>query len=77
MKKALNYTPLTTHGVEYRYTRLPFGIKTAKNIFVEEINKILYYLPGVIIVIDDILIYGSTIQEHNECLELVELGKQI
>ena len=55
----------------YRYTRLPFGIKMARDIFVQELNKVLGDLPGVSIVTDDILIYGSTIQPHKERLELV------
>ena len=49
----------------YRYTRLPFGIKTAGDIFINEMDKILYGLPGVNVITDDILIYGNTINEHN------------
>ena len=37
----------------------------------QEINQILGDLPGVSIVTDDILIYGSTIQQDNEHLKLV------
>ena len=38
----------------YRYTRLPFGIKTAGDIFINEMDKILYGLPGVNVITDDI-----------------------
>ena len=31
----------------YRYTRLPFGIKTAGDIFAEEMNEILKHLEGL------------------------------
>ena len=55
----------------YRYTRLPFGIKTAGDIFIEEMNKILEGIPGVNVITDDILIYGRTVKEHNENLKAV------
>ena len=57
----------------FRYTRLPFGIKTAGDIFINEMDKILYGLPGVNVITDDILIYGSTINEHNTRLRSVLL----
>ena len=50
---------------------MPFGIKTAGDIFIEQMNIILKGLPGVDIVADDILIYGSSLKEHNERLEAV------
>ena len=55
----------------YRYTRLPFGIKTAGDIFMKEMNNLLSDLPGVEVITDDILIYGKTKAEHNERLEAV------
>ena len=51
------------------YTSLPFRIKMAGDIFVQEMNKIVYDLPGVGVVTDEILIYGSTTNKHNEYLE--------
>ena len=53
----------------YCYTHLPFGIKTAGDISVEEMNKILKDLPGVNVIADDILIYGRTKEEHYVRLE--------
>ena len=55
----------------YHYMRLPFGIKTARNIFMQEINKLFGDLEGVGIVTDDILVYGSTIEEHDKRLKAV------
>ena len=55
----------------YRYTRMPFGIKTAGDIFIQEMSKILEGLTGVEVITDDILIYGSTIEEHNNNLAAV------
>ena len=53
----------------YRYTQLPFGIKTARDIFIEEMSNILKDLPGVDVVADDTLVYGGDLKEHNEWLE--------
>ena len=36
----------------YRFTRLPFGIKTVGDIFVEEISKIVGDLKGVEVIAD-------------------------
>ena len=53
----------------YRYTRLPFGIKTAGDIFIGAMNNMLGDLPGVEIITDDILIHGRDINEHNTRLK--------
>ena len=53
----------------YRFTRLPFGIKTAGDIFIEEMNKIFEGIRGVNVITDDILIYGETLEEHDKVLE--------
>ena len=55
----------------YRYTRLPFGIKTAGDMFIHEMSNLLDDLPGVQVITDDILVYGRTISEHNIRLEAV------
>ena len=54
-----------------RYTWLPFGIKTAGDIFIQEMNEILQDLEGVHVISDDILIHVTTIKENNERLEEV------
>ena len=56
---------------KFRYTRLPFGIKTAGDIFIQEMNEILQHLEGVHVISDDILIHGMTVKEHNQRLEAV------
>ena len=55
----------------YRYKRLPFGVKTAGDIFIREMQGILGNLPGVDVITDDILVYGATLLEHNKRLESV------
>ena len=75
LKSAFNQVPLhpdsrslttisTPFGL-YQYTVLPFGLKTAPSIFQALIEKILGPLPGVAVYIDDIVIGGSTLEEHD------------
>ena len=62
----------------YRYTRLPFGIKTAGDIFISEMNMLLGDLVGVQVVTDDILVYGRDRKEHNKNMrELLKRAQQI
>ena len=50
---------------------MPFGISSAPEHFQCQMNKVLLDLPGVLCLIDDILVYGRNTQEHNERLESV------
>ena len=66
--------PLTTfaaHRGLYRFKRLPFGIACAPEIFQRVVADILQGLPGVIVYIDDILVFGRTVEEHSKRLDAV------
>ena len=60
-------TFLTPFG-RFCYNKLPFGIASAPEHFQCRMNSMLEGLPGVVCHIDDILIYGKDLQEHNERL---------
>lgn len=59
----------------YRWTRLPFGIAPAPEIFQIKLQEVIQGLKGVECIADDLLIFGvgDTLEEalanHNECLE--------
>lgn len=59
----------------YRWTRLPFGIAPAPEIFQIKLQEVIEGLAGVECIADDLLVYGigDTIEEalanHNVCLE--------
>lgn len=55
----------------FRFLRLPFGINAAPEIFHSEMVKLFGDIPGVIIYIDDFLIFSSSIEEHMRTLEMV------
>ena len=49
----------------YRWLRLPFGVSVAAEIFQKKLNNALHGLHGVICVADDIVVHGTTIEEHD------------
>lgn len=55
----------------YKYLRLPFGINAATEIFYRIIKELFGDLEGVIIFVDDFLVYGETEEIHNERLQKV------
>lgn len=65
------WTPLG----RYRWLRLPFGIKSAPEIFQINMNNLVRDLKGVKVLADDILIYGcgsdkqEAMKDHNKNLE--------
>ena len=64
-------TTFATHCGLYRFKRLPFGVSCAPEIFQRVMSDILSGLPGIVVYIDDILVFGSNRQEHDERLACV------
>lgn len=65
---------LTTFITPYgrnMFNRLPFGISSAPEFFQKRISEILRGCDGVVGLIDDILVFGKTDEEHHECLTRV------
>lgn len=61
---------MTRKGL-FRYTRLMFGITCAPEIFQKLLEQILSGIEGVLIFIDDIVIYAPTKEIHDERLRKV------
>ena len=55
----------------YCFQRMPFGIKSAQEVFQKRISQVFGDLPGVETNIDDILVWGTTKAEHDERLKAV------
>jgi hypothetical protein len=68
-----DYTAFATHSGTYRHTRLPMGHCNSSQIFMSTMNnlfrKLLY--KNVLIYLDDILIFSSSLEEHMEVLQKV------
>ena len=63
-------TFITPFG-RYRFTRLPFGITSGPEIFHRVMQTLLRGIAGAACFIDDIVIWGSTVEEHDARLRLV------
>ena len=65
------YITVNTHQGLYQYTRLPFGVASAPAIIQRLVDTILQGIPRVICYIDDILVTGTTEEDHLHNLEEV------
>ena len=64
-------TTFLTHNGRYCFNKLPFGISSAPEHYQKRMGKILQGLPGVLCHMDDVLVFGRDIQEHDRRLEKV------
>ncbi|XP_062594195.1 uncharacterized protein K02A2.6-like [Saccostrea cucullata] len=55
----------------YRFKRMPFGIKSASEVFQKIMSHMLEDITGAEVIIDDILVWGSSIEEHDQRLRQV------
>ena len=58
-------TFITPYG-RYCFNKLPFGISSAPELFQRQIGRILEGLPGVLCLMDDVIIFGASQSEHDE-----------
>ena len=66
-------TAFSTSSGHFEYTRMPFGLKSAPATFQRLMNNVLSGLLGLkaLVYLDDILIFGETMSEHNAKLREV------
>ena len=69
--ECVKLTTFITPFGRYCFNRLPFGITSAPEIFQFKMNELLGGLEGVVVYMDDILVYGSNMKEHDERLSKV------
>ena len=65
-----------THNGRYCFNKMPFGVSNAPEHFQKRMEKILAGLPGVLCHMDDVLIFGKNVQEHDTRMEQVLLQIQ-
>ena len=56
---------INTHKGRYRFKRMPFGAKLSQDVFQMKMDIIMEKCPGVISIHDDIVIYGTSNQDHD------------
>lgn len=62
-KDSRELTTFLSEDGMYRFKRLMFGVNCAPEIFQREMTRILKDFPNVIVYIDDILIFASSLSE--------------
>ncbi|KMQ85846.1 enzymatic polyprotein endonuclease reverse [Lasius niger] len=72
-----NKTAFSTPYGHYEYNRMPFGLKNAPATFQRLMNSILTGMQGIkcLVYLDDIVIYGASLQEHNK--RLIEVLRRL
>jgi len=72
-EKDKNKTAFSTPYGHYEFNRMSFGLKNAPAIFQRLMNAVLVGMQGIrwLVYLDDIVIYGSSLQEHNKRLTVV------
>ena len=57
-------TAFSTTTGHYKYLVMPYGLMNAPSVFQSFVDKIFLHGQGVVVYIDDILIYSATRAEH-------------
>ncbi|KAL1446090.1 hypothetical protein WDU94_005684 [Cyamophila willieti] len=70
-EESSNLCVFATPFGRYRYLRLPFGLNVSSEVFQNVISTIYENEDGVEPYIDDIIVCGKTVEEHDEKLEKV------
>ena len=68
-EKASYLTTFNTLIGRFRYLRLPFGLKSSNEVFQKRMSQVYERLEGVEVVFDDILVHGTTREEHDSRLK--------
>ena len=63
-------TFITPHG-RFRFLRMPFGITSAPEIFQRRLQTLLEDVEGAEVFMDDVLVHGKTIGDHDKIFDTV------
>lgn len=71
--KDVEKTAFSVNYGKYEFVRMPFGLKNAPAIFQRAMNDVLREHIGkrCYVYIDDVVVFGRTLEEHNENLRIV------
>ena len=68
-EQSRHITTFSTHLGLFRYTRLNYGTNAASELFQHTLQQHLQGIKGVKNIADDILVFGSTREDHDRALE--------
>lgn len=64
-------TTFNTPFGRYRFLRAPFGIKSIPEMYQRRMSEILEDITGAEVIVNDILVWGTTVEAHDERLKVV------
>ena len=64
-KESSKLLVINTHKGPYRFKRMPFGAKMSQDVFQMKMDIIMERCPGVISIHDDIVVYGTSKEDHD------------
>lgn len=70
-KKSRKLTTFITPFGRFWFNRLPMGLSSAGEHFQKQMNTILQGIEGECNLMDDILVYAETLEEHNKRMDIV------
>ena len=70
-EESRKFTTINTQRGLFQYKRLPFGVSPAPAIFQRTMDSLLQGIPQTCVYLDDILITGTTVEEHLKNLDEV------
>ena len=70
-EESKKFLTINTHEGLFQYNRLVFGVASAPAIWQQAMDQILEGIPHVQCILDDMIIFGATDQEHLDNLEEV------
>ena len=53
------------------FRRMPFGLVMFQDVFMQRMDMILEKCPDTIVLIDDVIVYGKTKEEHDRNLHIL------
>ena len=56
---------INTHKGRYRFKKMPFGTKMSQDVFQMKMDLIMERYPGVISIHDNIVVYGTSEEDHD------------
>ena len=65
------FLTINTNKGLYKYNRLPYGVASAPGIFQRMMEGLLHGIPHVGVLLDNVLITGTTEEEHLMNIEAV------
>ena len=77
-KDSSKLTCFNTPFWQCRFLKLPFGVSCAPKKYHRTVHMMFEHIAGIDTSMDDIIVYGETIEEHNERLrQVLEIAKVI